>query len=628
MPRSAALRWLFALYLALTAGHLAFVVAHEPFAFDAWNVAVDTHAQPFTFSRFFEFWRDQYLSSNPRLGQPLTYLAYKLHGVAEVGTPLAFLALVGAAFVLGLGRWPSWRRGSDLALLTIATGTLWFAAPELPAHLFCRAYAANYVWAAAIQLWFVAAIRLHLVRAAGEVTVRQQVALLGFGVVAGLCNEHTGPTLVAGLLGVAWWSARKHGRWPRGLLAGAAGAAIGFLLLFFAPGQGQRYDGLAQRASMTGRLLSRGLRQNLDIFDDLLFAAAPLLVLMVVAIVLGELTRPKDAGAETAPARRQALWLVAIALAAGVAMTVTIFVSPKLGTRFYLHSMLLLLAAFLAVLSAFVERPRWWAPFVVVAVLASAYAAGRTIPLYHRLAAASSTRLAELAATEPGSAYTARGWEQIQRSWWFLGDDFRDVKKRELITRYFGLRAVLFRGADQDAPLWVTDLLLAPRVRFSPARCLEDEPSVGFGRVTGRDVPAVQASFREAATELLHAGVGTPEEIELAVKFAGRPPPLPEGRLLAGRWRDGRFQELRARIDRAGRSRQRTVVAAPALAQSGPWQIYVALVGEPPRLLGELPQAPAKGPALAFEPWQSGVYWVLACGRGECWIVAATYFSV
>lgn len=628
MPTAAALRWLFALYIALTVGHLAFVVAHEPFAFDAWNVAMDTGAQPFSFARFFEFWREQYFSSNPRIGQPLTYLAYKLHGVAEVGTPLAFLGLVGAAFVLGLGRWPSWRRGSDLALLTIATGSLWFAAPELPAHLFCRAYAANYVWAAAIQLWFVAAIRLHLARVGDEVTVRQQVGLLFFGVLAGLCNEHTGPTLVAGVLGAAFWCARRHGRWPRGLLAGAAGAALGFLLLFFAPGQGERYDGLAQRASLTGRLLSRGLRQNLDIFDDLLFAAAPLLVLMVLAIVLGELTRGGEARAETAPARRGALRLVAIALAAAVAMTVTIFVSPKLGTRFYLHSMMLLLAAFLAVLSAFVERPRWWAPFVVVAVLASAYAAGRTIPLYHRLAAASDTRLAELAATAPGAAYTARGWEQVQRSWWFLGDDFRDVKKRELITRYFGLRAVLFRGVDPDAPLWVTDLLLSPRPRFAPARCLEDEPTVGFGRVSGRDVPAVQASFREAVTELLHAGVGRPEEIELAVKFTGAPPPLPEGRLLAARWRDGRFDELRARLTREGRSRQRQVVAAPALAQAGPWQMYVMLVGEPPRLLGELPKAPGKAPELAFEPWRSGAYWVLACARGECWIVAATYFSI
>lgn len=628
MPTTAALRWLFALYIALTAGHLAFVVAHEPFAFDAWNVAMDTGAQPFSLGRFFEFWRDQYLSSNPRLGQPLTYLAYKLHGVAEVGTPLAFLGLVGAAFVLGLGRWPSWRRGSDLALLTIATGSLWFAAPELPAHLFCRAYATNYVWAAAIQLWFVAAIRLHLARAGSEVTVREQLTLLGFGVLAGLCNEHTGPTLVAGVLGLALWSARRHRRWPRGLLAGAAGAALGFLLLFFAPGQGQRYDGLAQRASLTGRLLSRGLRQNLDIFDDLLFAAAPLLVLLVLAIVLGELTRRGEARAETAAARRDALWLVAIALAAGVAMTVTIFVSPKLGTRFYLHSMLLLLAAFLAVLAAFVERPRWWAPFVVVAVLASAYAAGRTIPLYRRLAAASETRLAELAATAPGAAYTARGWEQIQRSWWFLGDDFRDVKKRELITRYFGLRAVLFRGVDQDAPLWVTDLLLAPRTRFAPPRCLDDEPTVGFGRVAGRDVPAVQASFREAVTELLHAGVGTPQEVELAVKFTGQPPPLPEGRLLAARWRDGRFEELRAQLTRDGRSRQRRVVAGPALAQAGPWQVHVVLVGEPPRLLGELPTAPGRAPKLAFEPWRSGAYWVLACARGECWIVAATYLSV
>ena len=96
------LRALFWVYVAGTFVHIAYVVNREPFAFDAWNVAVDTDAKPATLGRFFSFWHQQYTTSNPRIGQPLTYLAYKLAGVAEIGTPLAFFAIVVAGFVLGI----------------------------------------------------------------------------------------------------------------------------------------------------------------------------------------------------------------------------------------------------------------------------------------------------------------------------------------------------------------------------------------------------------------------------------------------------------------------------------------------------------------------------------------------
>src|SRR4051812_34917728 len=109
------LRVLFYAYVAVTVFHIAYVVNHEPFAFDAWNVSVDTGAKSPSITRFFSFWHQQYTSSNPRIGQPLAYLAYKLSGFAEVGTTLAFLGIVLGGFVLGTGRWPSRKSGRDLA---------------------------------------------------------------------------------------------------------------------------------------------------------------------------------------------------------------------------------------------------------------------------------------------------------------------------------------------------------------------------------------------------------------------------------------------------------------------------------------------------------------------------------
>jgi hypothetical protein len=73
---SRVLRVLCVAYIAATALHIAWIMAHEPFAFDAWQVAAGTHARPFSIERLFVFWWFEYTHSNPRIGQPLTYLAY------------------------------------------------------------------------------------------------------------------------------------------------------------------------------------------------------------------------------------------------------------------------------------------------------------------------------------------------------------------------------------------------------------------------------------------------------------------------------------------------------------------------------------------------------------------------
>jgi len=81
---------LLAAYVAGTIIHIAFVMANEPFAFDAWNVAIDTHSRPFSVGNWLDYWSYEYTHSNPRLGQGLTYLAYKLEYFAPIATPIAF----------------------------------------------------------------------------------------------------------------------------------------------------------------------------------------------------------------------------------------------------------------------------------------------------------------------------------------------------------------------------------------------------------------------------------------------------------------------------------------------------------------------------------------------------------
>src|SRR5262249_49323711 len=150
-----------------------------------------------------------------RIGQWLTYLAYKLEYFAPIATPIAFLGLAGAVAVLGLGRWPGARRtagertvGRDLALCAIALGVAWVALPRIGMIMFCRAYGANYLYGATIQLWFLAVLRL---RPDGMGSTRECIAYFALGAIAGMCNEHTGPTLVLFTVGYAIWRGRVAG---------------------------------------------------------------------------------------------------------------------------------------------------------------------------------------------------------------------------------------------------------------------------------------------------------------------------------------------------------------------------------------------------------------------------------
>ena len=619
------LRALFAAYVAATAVHIGVVLAHEPFAFDAWNLALDTRAEPFTLGRFLDYGIFEYTHSNPRIGQWLTYLAYKLVYFAPIATPIAYLGLAAAVAILGLGRWPGGRRAGgrtvtrDLALAAIAIGAAWFALPRIGMIMFCRAYGANYLYGAAIQLWFLVPLRL---RPGGEATPRAAAAYAALGVIAGMCNEHTGPTLVVFLIGYAVWQRRRTGRIPRLVWAGALGAIAGFAAIFFAPGQDSRYEGLATRVSLTGRLVQRGVTGNLDILRDWVFGCAPVLGLTVIALVLAR----RDAAGEPGDTADRRGWSVApalgglgVALAAGTLITATVFVSPKLGPRFYLHGCALVLAGFLAIADRALITRRRLAPFVALAVAASVYAGVRSLPLYLRLDEQSAARLAALAAAPRGSVFTAESFEQTEDSWWFLGDDFRDVKKRELIARYFGLRGVIFRAVDLDAPLGVSDVRLVPRYQVTPASCLDERGGLELTGYRGLDVASIHQAAAAAIERLREriAPGGRLDRLDLVVDFAGAPPPLPRPTILVGRWTPAGYEGHTGAIERRTGSRVRAI-KLPAELAGTELEVYAYHVSGEARRLGT-----ARDRALEYVPWKRGAYWALACRPTECFVIAA-----
>ena len=598
---SRVLRVLFVALVAATAAHIAFVMAHEPFGFDAWNIAVDTGAQPFTFERFLDYGIGQYTHSNPRVGQWFAYLAYKLELFAVIATPLAFLGLALAVTVIGLGRWPRWRANRDLAFLTIAIGFAWFAIPRIGMIMFSRSYGTNYLYGATIQLWFLVPLVL---RPGGTGSLPACLGYFLFGVIAGMSNEHTGPTLVAFALGYAAWQHRRGSVRPHLAWAGALGALVGFAAIFFAPGQGERYDGLATKVSFLGRLLQRGLDVNLEIFRDYVHGAAPLLGLLLIVLACRG-TRALES--------RRPLRLVAGALVAGTVITITVFVSPKLGPRFYLHSCALLLASFLAVAEATLGTARRLVPLVVLAVFASGFAAYRTIPLYDRLGRASEERLAQLSVAPRGSIFTAHAFDQVGDSWWYLGDDFRDIRKRELVARYFALRSVVLRAVDIDAPLGVSDVRLVPRYQLSPASCLDQVGGLELDDFRGIDILQVHKAIRIAIDHLRLrlADRGRIEQLDVVVGFVGDPPPLPRKTLVVARATADGLETHAGAITRIGAGKTRRVTVPAAVRDM---ELLIYNVGGEARPLG---------PELEYQPWHRGAYWALACRADECFVIAA-----
>jgi hypothetical protein len=611
------LRALFWVYVVGTFAQIAYVVNRETYAFDAWNVSIDTGAKPASIGNFLAFWHQQYTTSNPRIGQPMTYLAYKIAGVGELGTATAAFAIIIAAFALGVGRLPSRKRGRDLAVIAIGIGMFWIAGPNLPAYMFCRAYATNYIWAIAIQLWFLVPIRLYGLR--DERISTWKLALYGvLGVIAGMCNEHTGPTLIVFLLGFALWSWRSRARTAAIVWVAPASALVGFALIFFAPGQSQRYEGLAEHYSAVQQVLVRGVSGNLDILLDYLHAAAPILAVTFALLIAGFILDPTD-DTERRLAQRRAFGYLALALVAGVLITATVFASPKLGPRFYFHAVMLLLGGLLAIAAAFVQRTRALAPFVVLAVVVSVVAGLRTIPLYSRMKRASDERLAVLASTAPGTVGMLDGWEQITENWWTLGDDARDQKKQEMIAQYFGLQRVIFRGNDRWKTLGVTDVKLTMQYETDPAVCLDEIENLDLKPFTGRDIAAIHHSFLDEITQIQRDGHTSVKQVDLVATFLGPPPPLPPSkRLYVARYHDGTLEGYTAGIRRAKRAHAREVVLSPELKQAD-MDLYVMRVGDQPLKIGTTHSA-----TLTYEPTASGTYWITACRAEACFVVFAT----
>ena len=226
------------------------------------------------------------MHNNPRLGQVATLLMFTPGPWHELFTPVLELATFYLLVALVFGRWP---RTTDDALVFLATFAITaVTAPQFGVMLFYRPYTGNYVFGLCINLAFLVPYRFG----------RVGWWIVALGLASGLCNEHTGPAVVA-LAAAATWASGVRPWKIAGLLAMIAGG----IALFVAPGQDIRYNSIGQ-TSLVERVAERGIAGNLEVVGTWFVYLAPALIWLAIAGVAW--WRQRRALTDRAPGARTA----------------------------------------------------------------------------------------------------------------------------------------------------------------------------------------------------------------------------------------------------------------------------------------------------------------------------------
>ena len=442
----------------------------EPITYDGWNNVVWHRWNRVEWGTVWELFVYGWRYSNPRLGQIVTVFLYTPGPYHAIATPLLELALLYLMAAVALGRWPSLRRAGDaLAFATVAAITA-ACTPQFGPMLFYRPYTGNYLFGLAAGLLWLIPYRFHLAPERPPGRWWWAPALLALGLIAGMCNEHTGPAF-AGLAVLAIARSVRRGDGVRPwMIAGLVGLLAGFVLLLIAPGNDLRYDGLARQAGILERIRDRGALGDLAIVARLagyMAWALPWLALGVLArrraartsapdpavapaaaataatAVTAAAAPPASATAPTlapAPAPDQRRAWIALA-AAGVVAAATLLGSPKLGPRLYFASVALISIAITGWLVAWLSSARLRLACAILSGAVLAFVEIVCVVTYSRVAPAAAERAARIFGSPPDAQVTVPRLPAA-RGKWFIGDDLLDEGARRTVAARCGLARI------------------------------------------------------------------------------------------------------------------------------------------------------------------------------------------
>ena len=411
-----------------------------PVLLDDWYQLAWHRTHEFGLPSIWTYAHYNYLHFNPRIGDTILLVLNGPRAIHLVLTPLVELAIPILVFALAFGRWPA-RVMRDLQLLLVIQVMLWLVVP-IPGILYCyRPFTSNYVYAFAIVLMLFVVYRLDLARGVSAGGLWRVPVMLALGWLAGMSNEHTGPTQMAAMACLIYyaWRQRRLRAW---MIAGAIGLFIGYPMLFFAPGQAQRYGGVAAQAGPLALIVQRGFDGNFEIILDFIGEAQLAIDLLVAALLAMALPRWRRGEGMPELPRAATLAIAALIVAAG-AMVATQFASPVVGERLFFAPGALFVGA-LAQLAAYAFADRRARRILVGVCLALfAYGAFEMVTTYLGSYADNERRLALLHDAKPDSVAVVPQYHHWQRTRWYWGDDFQFASLREYVANeVFGLSGI------------------------------------------------------------------------------------------------------------------------------------------------------------------------------------------
>jgi len=330
--------WVSAVCLALALIAYAYINFIAPPAGDMWRHAITKPIRPI------HDYVLEYFSGNPRIGELVLNFESNGDGVrAFIQTAiLAYFLFAAAWLVVG----PLRKNALYLPLVAVFILAMLIISVEVPGQLlFYAPRTANYIFGYALVLSFLTPYRLDL----GGHRFRRPLLLIALmmplGLLAGMSNEHTVPAHVAALSVLLVYALRRTGLrktdfWK---YSGLASLVIGYLLLFFAPGQDKRYGGVKYEGILAG--FGTLLTSTRDVIEH--FFIADILVIIVILalfwLFLQARRRPYDK--ET----RSGLLLIGYLVATSLLIVMTIGLAPLKPERLYFAATvnLAVVAAFL-----------------------------------------------------------------------------------------------------------------------------------------------------------------------------------------------------------------------------------------------------------------------------------------
>ncbi|HEY5946296.1 MAG TPA: DUF6056 family protein [Kofleriaceae bacterium] len=445
------LMWLFFFVQAL----------HTPTLLDDWYQLTWHRHHDLSASSIWEYGHYNYFNFNPRIGDVLLMIINGPRWIHLLLTPLVQLALLPLAFAVTFGRWPR-ATLRDLQLLLVMQVLIWLVIPYPGIIYFYRPFATNYLWAFTTMLALFVPYRLELAReTAGAPRHWLAPLMLVLGWVAGMGNEHTGPTAMVAMAAFLFFAWRK-GRLRPWMIAGAVGLFIGYPMLFFAPGQHLRYAGMATKNTPVHLILERGFDGLYEVVLDFIAEAQLAIDLVIIALLLAW-RRTKQLPVFERP---RALLVLALLAGAG-GMVATLFASPTVGERLFFAPAILFIGALLAVIEwLFAERLARRFLVVCCAILFGYYVY-RMVDVLAEGYAQNQSRMTQLASAPANSTPEVPPYGLWKRSRWWWGDDFQYASLREYVAN----EVYDLRGIEYDRHLhWVEP---TPHDRFVVTRTFD-----------------------------------------------------------------------------------------------------------------------------------------------------------